>query len=73
MRKREGIERRQERPLIGGMIVEADTLKRVEGKMMNCDNGEQFITPSASKTSACIQGSCAEPGRTCLSLKGVRN
>ena len=58
MRKREWIERRQER-----LNVEADVFKCTEGEMMDGERGEQSITPPASETSACIQGSYAEHGR----------
>ena len=67
MRKREGIERRQ----MDGM--EADALKLCGRQNDESRKGEGLITPSASKTSACIYGSYTELGRTRLYLKGIRN
>ena len=66
MRKREGIERRQ-----SGLSVEADVLNYTEGEMMDCGKGEQYITPPASETMACIHGSYTEHGRPAGGPKGI--
>ena len=66
MRKREGIERRQAR-----LNVEADVFKITEGEMVYGERGEQSITPPASETTACIQGSYAEHGRPARGPIGI--